>query len=150
MEIYENLDRENLEGEVWAKYPIFPRYSVSNLGRFRNDETGRILKQRVKTGKNQGYCEVTLTLDTKTKKKHSVRLHRAVMIAFMPIENYKDYQVDHINGIRTDNRLENLRWTSNLTNNALKNKNREKINNKINELLQTYGYEKLLELLSKL
>ena len=52
MNIYENLERTDLEGELWKKYPIFPRYSVSNLGRFRNDETGRILKQYVRPGKN--------------------------------------------------------------------------------------------------
>lgn len=150
MNIYENLERIDLEGELWKKYPIFPRYSVSNLGRFRNDETGRILKQRVRAGNNQGYCEIVLTINKETKKKHHVRLHRAVMIAFAPIENYEDYQVDHINGIKTDNRLENLRWTSNLTNNAYKNINREKINNRINELLQKYGYEKLLEKLQEL
>lgn len=150
MNIYENLERTDLEGELWKKYPIFPRYSVSNLGRFRNDETGRILKQRVRAGNNQGYCEIVLTINKETKKKHHVRLHRAVMIAFAPIENYEDYQVDHINGIKTDNRLENLRWTSNLTNNAYKNINREKINNRINELLQKYGYEKLLEKLQEL
>lgn len=150
MNIYENLERTDLEGELWKKYPIFPRYSVSNLGRFRNDETGRILKQYVRPGKNQGYCEISLASNEKTKKTIKVRVHRAVMIAFAPIENYEDYQVDHINGIRTDNRLENLRWTSNLTNNGYKNIKREKINNKINELLQKYGYEKLLEKLQEL
>lgn len=35
----------------------------------------------------------------------------------MEIENIEKYIVDHINGIRSDNRLENLRWTNFFTNN---------------------------------
>ena len=153
MNIYENLDKENLEKEEWKVYPLCEKYSISNMGRIKNNKTGKILKQRIGTGKNQGYCKVTLSdnnSDKKARKKRDVRVHRAVMIAFDPIENYEDYQVDHINGIRTDNRLENLRWTSNLTNNGYKNINREKINTKVNELLQKYGYEKLLEKLQGL
>lgn len=148
MEIYENLERNNLENEIWKEYPLYPNYSVSNMGRFKNNKTGRILKQYVMGGKNQGYCEIVLTTDNITKKKHHVRIHRAVMIAFCPIKDYDDFQVDHINGIRTDNRLENLRWTNNLTNNGYKNINREQINTKINELIQKYGYEDLLKILS--
>lgn len=153
MNIYENLDKENLEKEEWRVYPLCEKYSISNMGRIRNNKTRKILKQRIDTRKNQGYCKVTLfdnNSDKKIRKKIDVRVHRAVMITFAPIKNYEDYQVDHINGIKTDNRLENLRWTSNLTNNAYKNINREKINNKINELLQKYGYEKLLEKLQEL
>jgi len=36
--------------------------------------------------------------------------HRLIMETFNPVENSKDYVVDHLNGIRDDNTLENLRW----------------------------------------
>lgn len=44
-------------------------------------------------------------------------VHRLVMESFYPQENMDKLVVDHINGVRDDNRLENLRWTDFFTNN---------------------------------
>lgn len=43
--------------------------------------------------------------------KHNVRLHKILAETFIPNPENKPY-IDHINTIRTDNRLENLRWVS--------------------------------------
>lgn len=46
----------------------------------------------------------------------STKVHRIVAFAFLGHPPSKKYVVDHINRIKTDNRIENLRWITNLDN----------------------------------
>ena len=72
------------------------------------------------------------------------------MEVFNPIENMESYTVDHIDGIRSNNNISNLRWTTQSENTLLKIENRKEINDKVMKLLQKYGYEKLNEILNNL
>jgi len=94
-------------------------YKVSNLGRvkkigktvFRNNGTRRkildvILKN---TLKRTGYTQVRLIVDDNLFK--SVLVHRLVATAFIPNPENKP-QVNHINGVKNDNRVENLEWVT--------------------------------------
>ena len=56
----------------------------------------------------EGYMRVCLYKDGKVKKFY---VHRLLAIAFIPNPENKPC-IDHINGIRDDNRLENLRWVT--------------------------------------
>lgn len=83
---------------VWA-----PDYSISNLGRVRSDRYGRILKNTLST---DGYHRVTLIVD---KERRQVYVHRLVLEAFVPNTEGKPY-CDHIDRIKTNNVVTNLRW----------------------------------------
>ncbi len=57
---------------------------------------------------NHGYY--TVHLHSKTKRK-ILTIHRLVAITFIPNHNKKP-QVNHINGIKTDNKVKNLEWVT--------------------------------------
>lgn len=96
-EIYP-LDND-LQNEIWKPYPLQPKYQISNMGRVKHPKGG-ILKGT----SNKGYIR------TRIDGIGQVSNHRMVMQTFKPIDNMENFSVDHINGKRDDNRLENLRW----------------------------------------
>lgn len=106
--------------EEFRKIEEFEYYSISNLGRVRNDKTYRILKSSINSN---GYEYITIKIYTNKIPKTYLRyIHRLMAIAFIPNEENKQ-QIDHINGNKVDNRLENLRWVT------------------ISENRHAYGYE---------
>ena len=94
----------------WKKIEGYDNYSVSDTGLVRNDTTGKLLKA---FDLDTGYTIIHLY---KNKKMKNLKLHRVIAQAFIP--NPKQEKcINHINGNRHDNRIENLEWCSHSENN---------------------------------
>jgi hypothetical protein len=98
-------------------------------GLYSAEEDGRIYSHNINdyliTSIWDNYLNVILSKNNKPKK---FKVHRLVAITYIPNPENKP-QVDHINRIRTDNKVSNLRWATQSENNMntiAKNKLKEK------------------------
>ena len=87
-------------------------YIVSNIGNIMslgngnsNSSTRKLLKQQTRV---QTYLGVSFNKDG---KRNVFQSHRIVALSFIPNPNNYS-EINHINGIKFDNRVENLEWCS--------------------------------------
>ena len=101
-----------------TKIPEFPRYEVTEDGEIFNED-GHKLKPELT---RNGYLRVSLSNDSVNHKRMLV--HRLVATTFIPNPGNLP-QVDHINEIKTDNRLENLQILTHSEHTSLHNKTKK-------------------------
>lgn len=123
--------------EVWKDVRNYEGlYQVSNLGRVK------VLSHKIKRGfctcfcdekvlklsvKDNGYLFVRLSKGNKKTTK-SFYVHRLVASAFIPNSNPFYNQIDHIDGDKKNNVVDNLRWVNqsiNINNPITKAQNRK-------------------------
>lgn len=107
----------NLPGEVWKDVDEFEYYQVSNYGRVKvleHSETVHCIKQndyiRVQRERIKSYGDNGNGYKIVSIKGNMRYVHRLVAKAFIPNPNNYPH-IDHINTDKSDNRVENLRWT---------------------------------------
>ena len=93
--------------EEWKKIDDYENYEISNLGFIRSFNYGRI-KILITDEQKNGYLRIGLWENNKKKK---FLIHRLVATAFIPNPENKS-QVNHIDGNKKNNRLENLEWNT--------------------------------------
>lgn len=114
------LSLENYPNEEWRDVVGFEGlYQVSNIGRVKALPKKRFSSDAILQAKilrsfinPKGYYMVKLYKDSIQK---TIPVHRVVITAFTPnLENKP--QIDHINAVKYDNRVCNLRWVTNKEN----------------------------------
>jgi hypothetical protein len=95
--------------DEWVVCEDYPSYMINRKGEVKSLLTGKILKA---AKHKSGYMLLGLRKNGESK---TVKVHRLLAKAFIPNPENKPF-IDHINGVRDDNRLENLRWCTNQEN----------------------------------
>jgi predicted DNA-binding WGR domain protein len=94
-----------MESEFWEVSNVDKNYLVSNFGRVKSLRTNKILKQ---TTDRNGYLHVCLCTNNKRK---NMMVHRLVALSYLPNPEDKP-EVNHIDGNKENNRIDNLEWAT--------------------------------------
>ncbi len=113
---FKHLTRKELQDEQWAPMPDWPLYEVSTLGRamsvrmLRNGNRKNLIL-RPQFNPKTGYLQYRFYTGEGRNFWEAIYAHRAVIAAHVgPI--LTEQCVDHINEVKIDNRLVNIRATS--------------------------------------
>lgn len=82
-------------------------YSVTDQGEFYSDRYGKM-----KTRNKPGTTYQIINFQRVDGRKKTFRAHRLVLMAFKPVEGMDHLEVNHIDGNKANNRLENLEWVT--------------------------------------
>lgn len=104
--------------EIWKVSSLDSSYVVSNLGNVKSCERvfsitrgNQIYSRKFPESKVNGYISYHGYYVVTVTKRKKLPIHR--MVAFEFCDGYKDgLCVNHKNGVRTDNRAENLEWVT--------------------------------------
>ena len=144
-----------MENEIWKPIKDYEGlYEVSSIGRVRSmsytNQHGTFDRVIILKGWIcGGYPCIQLT---KNNEKKTFKIHRLVAETFIPNPNNLP-EVDHINTVRDDNRVENLRWVThkeNMNNELTKLNIGKSVANENNGMYGKYHSEETKNKMSKI
>lgn len=114
MKPHENMFIDDLLGEIWKPLSEYGnRYHISSFGRIKcvylfdaKGQPRKIYIKKLSIRAKSGYVFTGLTLN---KKRKSESVHRIVGRHFIKNKGNKPF-INHKNGVKWDNRVENLEW----------------------------------------
>ena len=105
--------------ETFTTIKEYPQYAISKTGKVMKLSNHKILKP---SKKKNGYLQINLFTNDRRRKKEYI--HRLVAITYIPNPN-KFPEVNHIDRVRSNNKVENLEWvtrTENIEKSSIKKK----------------------------
>lgn len=96
--------------EEWKYIPSYGDYEVSSFGRIRSLKRGTPRIMKLHTRIRDGYSEIGLR---DGQSKTTFKVHRIVAVAFL---GDSDLQIDHKDGNKLNNRVDNLEYVTALEN----------------------------------
>lgn len=100
---YDSIKDSILE-DTWTQIPNYPNYEIDKRGHVKNIITHRILSPCIQSV--TGYYRINL-------QYKSLNIHRLVALTFIPkTDDPMQVTVNHIDGNKLNNNVENLEWAS--------------------------------------
>ena len=145
LKIFDIMENLNHEKEEWKDIPNYEGYQVSNLGRIKSleriDALGRRVKEKILKPliTRNGYYIIGLYKNSIQKFYYVHRFVWEVFNGQIP----KGYEVNHINEVKTDNRLENLNLMTHKENMNYGSRN-ERVSKKLSKVVLQFTLEGIL------
>lgn len=93
----------------FSKYDVYPDGRVYSHQINRGREVGWLVPTDSNTDERKNYLRIRMVGDDGIRKVFS--LHRLIALLYIPNTDNKP-EINHINGIKKDNRIENLEWST--------------------------------------
>lgn len=90
-----------------SKYPLKYDYYIDEEGRIYSGVSNKYLNFHLD---KDGYQKVRLV--STDNKRHTYSVHRLMLENFLPIEDMEKYQVNHKDGNKQNNNINNLEWVT--------------------------------------